>query len=241
MSTGKGLPGFGPHPEIDVVATPTVQIGTFKITGIPAFVVQVALFAAVGWLIARARPSPGMIASGLVWLGFLVFWSATVGREGTGTLAETPQQRARRRLLSNVALVLLFVPIPGLRWPLFPARWWTIAIALGLEAFAVLLHVSARRHLGRNWSGTVMIKADHQLVTSGPYRLIRHPIYTAILALAGGTAMVSAQLHAALGFAVFAFVYWRKLRLEEARLAETFGNEWSSYRKRSWALVPGLV
>jgi protein-S-isoprenylcysteine O-methyltransferase Ste14 len=86
-----------------------------------------------------------------------------------------------------------------------------------------------------------MIKADHQLVTSGPYRLIRHPIYTAILALAGGTAIVSAQLRGALGFAVFAFVYWRKLRLEEAMLAETFGAEWSSYRQRSWALVPGLV
>lgn len=223
------------------MAIPTVQIGKLKITGIAALVVQLAIGAVIGWLIARARPSPGMIASGLVWMGFLVFWGATAGREGTGTIVETPQQRARRQLLTNIGLLLLFVPVPGLRWPLFPARWWTIAIGLGLEAFAVLLHISARRHLGRNWSSTVMIKADHQLVTSGPYRLIRHPIYTAILALAGGTAIVSAQLHGALGFAVFAFVYWRKLRLEEARLAETFGAEWSSYRRRSWALVPGLV
>lgn len=223
------------------MAIPTVQIGTHKITGLAALVIQLAVGAAIGWLIARARPSPGMIASGLVWLGFLIFWSATAGREGTGRLGETAQQRAKRQLLTNVGLVLLFVPIPGLRWPLFPARWWTLAIGLGLQAFAVLLHISARRHLGRNWSSTVMIKTDHQLVTSGPYRLIRHPIYTAILALAGGTAIASAQLHGALGFAVFAYVYWRKLRLEEARLAETFGPDWISYRERSWALVPGLV
>jgi len=223
------------------VAIPTVQIGTLKITGVAALIIQLAVGAAIGWLIARARPSPPMIVSGIVWMGFLIFWGATAGREGTGTLAETRQQHARRQFLTNLGLVLLFVPIPGLRWPLFPARSWTIAIGLGLEAFAVLLHISARRHLGRNWSSSVMIKADHQLVTSGPYRLIRHPIYTAILALAGGTAIAAAQLHGALGFAVFAFVYCRKLRLEEARLAETFGVEWSSYRQRSWALVPGVV
>lgn len=223
------------------MAIPTVQIGRLKITGVAALVIQLAVGAAIGWLIVRARPSPAMIASALVWMGFLIFWGATVGREGTGTVAETRQQHSRRQLLTNVGLVLLFVPIPGLRLPLFPVTSWTIGIGLGLEAFAILLHISARRHLGRNWSSTVMIKADHQLVTSGPYRLIRHPIYTAILALAGGTAIVTAQLHGAVGFAMFAFVYWRKLRLEEARLAETFGAEWSSYRGRSWALVPGVV
>lgn len=140
----------------------------------------------------------------------------------------------------NAALRLLFVPIPGLRWPWLPEGPRRVPIGLGIEAAATLLDMWARIRLGRNWSSAVMIKTDHQLVRSGPYRMVRHPIYTAILSLAAGTAVVSGQGHAMLGVATFAFAYVRKLRLEEQHLGETSGAAWDDYRRRSWALIPGV-
>jgi protein-S-isoprenylcysteine O-methyltransferase Ste14 len=95
-------------------------------------------------------------------------------------------------------------------------------------------------HLGRNWSSEVQILSDHQLVRTGPYALVRHPIYTAILGLALGTAVVSGRVVSLLGASMFAYAYVRKLRIEEGALGETFGAAWDDYRKRSWALVPGV-
>ena len=80
-----------------------------------------------------------------------------------------------------------------------------------------------------------------ELIRSGPYRFVRHPIYTAWLGMFAGTAIVSGQMHALLGFAMAAFAYWRKIRLEEANLRNAFGPEYDAYRRETWALVPWLL
>jgi len=77
-------------------------------------------------------------------------------------------------------------------------------------------------------------------VQRDPYRWIRHPIYTAILGLAIGTAMVSGRVVSLLGALVLAFAYVRKMRMEEHALGAEFGSAWDAYRRRSWALVPPL-
>jgi protein-S-isoprenylcysteine O-methyltransferase Ste14 len=104
-----------------------------------------------------------------------------------------------------------------------------------------LLAVWARRHLGSNWSGEITIRVDHRLVHSGPYKWVRHPIYTAILGMSVGTAIVSGQLHAVLALAVVAFAYWRKIRLQEANLGRAFKLAYDAYRRGTWALFPGLL
>ena len=100
--------------------------------------------------------------------------------------------------------------------------------------------VWARRHLGRNWSAAVRIGEDHELVRTGPYRLLRHPIYTAVLGMCVGTAIASSQYHALLAAAMVLVAYIRKSRLEEQILRKTFGAEYDSYRRHTWALVPLL-
>jgi protein-S-isoprenylcysteine O-methyltransferase Ste14 len=104
----------------------------------------------------------------------------------------------------------------------------------------MLLAIWARRHLGRNWSATVRIAEDHQLVRSGPYRLLRHPIYTAMLGMFLGTATASSQYHALLGLAMLVAAYLRKTRLEEKILYQTFGSQYNAYQRETWALVPLL-
>jgi len=104
----------------------------------------------------------------------------------------------------------------------------------------LFLAIWARRALGRNWSGEISIKVEHQLVRSGPYKLLRHPIYTGLLAMYAGAALVTGTWLAILGLAMAAFAYWRKIRLEEENLNVAFGAEYDAYRRETWALVPGL-
>jgi protein-S-isoprenylcysteine O-methyltransferase Ste14 len=201
---------------------------------IVALLVVALLVALAVW----SKPSIGMWLAGGGWLGFTVFWSLTAGQRGVSKSEVSIESRALHQNLLSLGLLLLFVSIPGLRWRYIPPNKWHVHVGLGIMAAATLLHVWARVHLGRNWSSEVMIKRDHQLVRTGPYRFVRHPIYTAILGLAIGTAVVSGRVVSLLGASVFAFAYLRKLRIEERALGETFGTAWQNYCESPWALVP---
>jgi protein-S-isoprenylcysteine O-methyltransferase Ste14 len=98
----------------------------------------------------------------------------------------------------------------------------------------------ARRRLGRNWSGAIAANVDHQLVRSGPYRLVRHPIYGAILGMYLGAALVSGDVHALAGLSLASAAYWRKIRLEERRLRDLFGPAYADYQRTTWALIPAV-
>jgi protein-S-isoprenylcysteine O-methyltransferase Ste14 len=96
-------------------------------------------------------------------------------------------------------------------------------------------------HLGRNWSGAVTIKDGHELVTSGPYALVRHPIYTGLLLAFLGSAVALGDWRGALAFALAAGALWRKLRLEERWMREQFGDAYQAYSQRVAALVPFVL
>jgi protein-S-isoprenylcysteine O-methyltransferase Ste14 len=115
-----------------------------------------------------------------------------------------------------------------------------VGAGLAVQAVSIGLAIWARRHLGRNWSGAVAVAVDHQLVRSGPYRVVRHPIYTAMLGMYAGTGLVSGELHALLALGVVMAAYGRKIPLEERTLGEVFGPAYEAYRRETWALIPGL-
>jgi len=115
-----------------------------------------------------------------------------------------------------------------------------MAGGLAIEAMGLYLAILARRHLGRYWGGEISIKVDHRLIRSGPYQKLRHPIYTGLLAMYAGAAVVTGTWLALAGFAMALFAYARKIRLEEQNLRVAFGAEYEAYRRESWALVPGL-
>jgi protein-S-isoprenylcysteine O-methyltransferase Ste14 len=95
--------------------------------------------------------------------------------------------------------------------------------------------------LGPNWSGTVQLKRDHELIQRGPYRVVRHPIYTGLLFLFLGNALEVGDWRGLLAVAIVFASFWRKLRLEERWLAEHFGEPYREYQGRTRALVPGLL
>jgi protein-S-isoprenylcysteine O-methyltransferase Ste14 len=136
---------------------------------------------------------------------------------------------------------LPFFVLAGVGWVLFSLYWEIAAknaagsksaesrasraVHVALANLALLFAIRIRKHLGRNWSREITIKVEHELIRSGPYKRLRHPIYTGLLAMYAGTAIVSGEWLAVVGFALALFAYWRKIRLEEANLNVAFGPE----------------
>ena len=119
---------------------------------------------------------------------------------------------------------MAIAPIRGLG-RFLPASNLVIAAGLAIEALGLFLAIWSRRALGRNWSGEISIKVDHELVRFGPYRWLRHPIYTGLLAMYVGTAIGAGEWLSLIGLAMAGFAYWRKIRIEEANLEAAFGAE----------------
>jgi len=223
--------------------TTTVQIGTLRLTGGAALLALLAIVGLMVALIVRTRPAFGascLWVSAALWIAFLVYWSRAARTASAARSTEPAASRALHQNLLNLSLLLLFLRLPGLRtrWLPDPAAWAAVGLALQAGMFA--LAAWARRHLGRHWSGIIAAKVDHELVRAGPYRVLRHPIYTAMLGMTAGTALVAGRTHALLGLAIMIVAYARKIPLEEANLRATFGDTFDDYRRRSWALVPGI-
>jgi protein-S-isoprenylcysteine O-methyltransferase Ste14 len=178
-----------------------------------------------------------LMASAAIWIFFGIYWEIAAKNAAREKSSESSASRGLHVFMANVALLLLFIPVPGLTRRYLPAPQVFVPIGLTLQICALLLAIWARRHLGRNWSGKITIKEDHELVQSGPYRFVRHPIYTALLGMYAATALVSGEWHALLGFTLAAFAYWRKIRMEEANLAIAFGASWADYRRTTRPLL----
>jgi protein-S-isoprenylcysteine O-methyltransferase Ste14 len=175
------------------------------------------------------------------WAFFMLYWSAAAKNSSQAKVSESRQSRRVHELLLNAAFLLAILPIPGLRQRFLPDISMVVWAGLVLQTGSFVLGVWARRALGRHWSGEITIKVDHRLIRTGPYRLVRHPIYTAWLGMFASTAIVSGQMHAVLGFAMAAFAYWRKIRLEEANLKNAFGPDYEAYRRETRTLIPWLL
>jgi protein-S-isoprenylcysteine O-methyltransferase Ste14 len=128
-----------------------------------------------------------------------------------------------------------------LKEPFVPKELWIKWFGLALATAGVLLACWSRHILGRNWSSVVQIKQDHELIDSGPYRYIRHPIYTGLLLAFAGSALKVGDLRGLLAVAIVLASFWRKLRLEERWLTERFGSSYTAYMQRTKALVPGVI
>jgi protein-S-isoprenylcysteine O-methyltransferase Ste14 len=177
-----------------------------------------------------------------LWIAFVVYWGFAALRTATRTQAtEDP----RISLVSNAALVvagiLLFAPrirLGQLDGRIYPPLGWIAVLGLVLTAAGLALCVWARQHLGRNWSVLVALKVNHQLIRSGPYMRLRHPIYTGILLATFGTALSIGQYRALAGVVLFFAGFVWKARREERLLRRQFGPEFDRYERETGMLLP---
>jgi protein-S-isoprenylcysteine O-methyltransferase Ste14 len=186
------------------------------------------MHAAIGWTWA---------ALALVWAVGLLFTRKTVRSQPSG---------AR---LFHMALVLLGFTLLMSEW--FRAGWLgerfvaasqaTAVLGLGLTMAGCLFAIWARIRLGANWSGRATVKAGHELITTGPYALARHPIYTGLLTACIGTAIGYGERRCLMGLVLIVLGLAIKMGQEERLMLETFPEAYVAYRRRVKALVPGVL
>jgi protein-S-isoprenylcysteine O-methyltransferase Ste14 len=184
------------------------------------------------------------LVSGL-WIAWLVYWRISAAGVKAVRRRESALSRAAHLVPLAIAGLLLWIPTiagGGILFQRFMPQtlvsYWsgTLLLALGL-AFSVW----ARVYLGRNWSATVTVKEDHELIRGGPYALVRHPIYSGLLLAFIGSAIARTEWRGVLAVLIVLVALWRKLRLEERFMSETFGDEYRRYREHTAALIPYLL
>ncbi len=191
-----------------------------------------------------------------VYIAKVVWWAGVIGwyvirwphqRRSRKTPVAARRERARDGALLAVSFTGLFiVPVIWVTsgaprfadYPFRPALAW-----LGTAAFAAALCGFYRTHrdLGRFWSVTLEIRQTHQLVTTGVYRHVRHPMYAAFFLWAIAQALLLPNWIAGpAGLAGFGTLFALRVRREERMMEATFGDAYRDYAARTWRVVPGL-
>lgn len=147
------------------------------------------------------------------------------------------------RVLTVTGAVLMFGFNPvGVRadtplWPVTPAIGWLLA---GLVIYGFLFMWWARIHLGQLWSSSVTRKEHHHVVDTGPYAIVRHPIYTGLLIAIVGTMLMRLTIVTLTGSGLIATGIYVKARVEEEFLRQQLGDSYDAYARRVPMLVPFL-
>jgi protein-S-isoprenylcysteine O-methyltransferase Ste14 len=177
------------------------------------------------------------------WLVCGVYWVVAAGQVAPTKEREKLRSAAPRNALSVLGAMLLLVsviPLGPLDDRFVPAGTAARAVGWAIAVVGLLLCVWGRRTLGRNWSGHVGIKSDHELIRSGPYARVRHPIYTGLILTFAGTAVYLGQWRSIAGAGMFLVVFWLKARDEETVLQREFAGTYGVYRSATGMLVPAL-
>jgi len=178
------------------------------------------------------------------WTLFAVIWLLAAFATKQSVYRESGAQRLRYTipiLLGGFLLAKghrLSDPLNHRVIPHVEALAWT-GVVLCVAGFVFCIW--ARFTLGRNWSGVVTLKGGHELITSGPYALVRHPIYTGLLTMFVATVIVLGHVA---GFIAMPFVFvsfWIKLRYEEKLMLKQFPNEYAAYQQRVKRIIPFIL
>jgi protein-S-isoprenylcysteine O-methyltransferase Ste14 len=194
----------------------------------------------------RLMQSPSMPADIIraCWSLFSVIWLLSAISTKRSIYRESGAQRLRYWILLVLAFLLL---TRGNRLP-YPFNVRIISATETVQWMAGILCIAglafcvwARATLGRNWSGTITLKEGHELIERGPYRFVRHPIYTGMLAMLLATAIRFGHL-GGIAAVILAFAsFWIKLSEEEKLMLQQFPDQYGSYQQRVKRIIPFVL
>jgi len=173
----------------------------------------------------------------LLWLVWLGAWLRTKKTQELASFGS----RLRYGAPVVVAFYLLFgknLPVRWLEERVIPHHVFIEVLAVTLTALGIALAIWARFYIGQNWSSAVTIKVGHQLIRTGPYAWVRHPIYSGLLLAMIGTVLALRELRGLLAFVLLWLGFWIKLRMEEEFMRKTFGEEYAEYSRSTGPLIP---
>ncbi len=196
------------------------------------------------------------VAAYCLWAAMLVSWMLAALWSDRAARKPPALEELGYVAITFVGFYLLFVGGPGgkgggyrllsARWPFMKTQLWDLPetaawVLVGVTAAGFLFCWWARLHLGRLWSGTVGRKADHRIVDTGPYGLVRHPIYTGLIIPCFCLAALKAMPGPLAGAVLTTLGFWIKARLEERFLRQELGAEaYDAYARRVPMLIPFL-
>jgi protein-S-isoprenylcysteine O-methyltransferase Ste14 len=178
-----------------------------------------------------------------IWGALGVYWLVSARGTKEAVTGEASWWRVIR--LSILAAGFILLLSPWLRYGLLARRFlpenlFLSELGIALTFAGVLLCVWARVCLGEYWSDKVVLKADHELIRSGPYAYLRHPIYSGVLLGIVGTALVVGEWRGIVTLVLMGANYFVKARREERMLAGSFGEAYAEYKRRTGFFLPGL-
>jgi protein-S-isoprenylcysteine O-methyltransferase Ste14 len=141
-------------------------------------------------------------------------------------------------VIGAVGLVLYLLSPPWWTWTFIPLGEWIQWLGIVMALVPIFFLVWVHRHLDKQWSLALEIQEDHKLITTGPYRYVRHPMYLGIFTYTMGLMMISLDVLVILFFAFSIWVNYRRIPREEQMLIQEFGDEYLEYIKRSGILMP---
>ena len=178
----------------------------------------------------------------LLWLAWIAYWVIASRAAKATVRSESRASRLSHHLPLFAGALMMAVPFGGVLGerfvPATPAWQWLAVVVL---AAGLGLAVFARVWLAGNWSATVTVKQGHELIRSGPYAYVRHPIYSGLLLALLGSALAVGEWRALVGLALFVVAFARKLTIEERFMANEFGEAYARYRAEVKALIPFCV
>ena len=182
-----------------------------------------------------------LLATAVIWLALVLVWVVS----GLRTKRSIKNQSSAWQVLYTAILVvgvyLIFAKQIGIPWldrQLFSMTVPIVLAGLLVVLMGVVFSIWARLMLGDNWSNRVTVKENHTLVRSGPYRIVRHPIYSGILLGMLGSALQRGEVRSFVGVTICGFSFWLKTRAEEQFMVQIFGEDYLQYRHKVKALAP---
>jgi protein-S-isoprenylcysteine O-methyltransferase Ste14 len=175
------------------------------------------------------------------WLVFLVYWLVGALKTRTNVKEESFASRYVVMLLVVSGYALIFSDWAQLGWlegHFMAPSLGSAFTGLALTWFGVGLAIWARYHLGQYWSARVSIKQGHELIRTGPYARLRHPIYSGLLLASIGTALVIDKWRCVAGILLILAAFSLKARKEESMLAQQFGDAFAEHRRHTGFLIP---
>jgi protein-S-isoprenylcysteine O-methyltransferase Ste14 len=170
----------------------------------------------------------------IVWAAFWIYWLVAAFSMKRGRVPWARELQIRALI---VVLAIVLIRIGAFQGHGINTDPWRAGLGLVLFALGLGFAIWARVHIGRNWGTPMSQKDDPELVTSGPYHLVRHPIYSGILIAGVGTAVALSWLWLiAVVLAGVYFVY--SATVEERNMAKQFPETYPAYRRSTKMLVP---
>ena len=186
----------------------------------------------------------GLHLASLAWIVFLAYWLVSARKLKSVKRREPRAERGVYLAVMVTSYVLMFNDPLSLGWlgrRFVPVSPLVEALGAGIAALGIAFAIWARRHLGENWSATITLKEGHELIRSGPYRHIRHPIYTGMLTGLSGTALALGEYRALLSLAIAVSAFYFKARKEERYLVQEFGEGFREHREHTGMFLPRLT